>query len=121
MTVTETLLGLEERMWQANREGDGAFYAELLRDDALVVSKYGVMTKAQGIPVIQANQNPYIKTVLSDQKVIELDENNALVTYRVDVTALVQGNEVELPSYATSVYTREGDQWCGVFHQQTAL
>ncbi|MDX6250420.1 MAG: hypothetical protein QOF10_3780 [Kribbellaceae bacterium] len=121
MTVAETLLDLEEQMWRANREGDGAFYAKLLRDDALVVSKYGVMTKAQGIPVIEANHNPYVKTDLSDQKVLQLDENNALVTYRVDVTAVVQGNEVELPSYATSVYTREGDQWRGVFHQQTAL
>jgi hypothetical protein len=53
--------------------------------------------------------------------VIQLDENNALVTYRVDVTAVVQGKEVELPSNATSVYTREGAQWRGVFHQQTAL
>jgi hypothetical protein len=103
VTVTETLLELEERMWQTNRKGDGAFFAELLREDALVVSKYGVMTKAQGIPVIQ------------------LDENNALVTYRVDVTAVVQGKEVELPSYATRVYTREGARWRGVFHQQTAL
>jgi hypothetical protein len=121
VTVTETLLELEERMWQANRNGDGAFFAELLREDALVVSKYGVMTKAQGIPVIQANQNPYVKTDLSEQKVIQLDENNALVTYRVDVTAVVQGKEVELPSYATSVYIRELAQWRGVFHQQTAL
>jgi hypothetical protein len=103
VTVTETLLELEERMWRTNRNGDGAFFAELLREDALVVSKYGVMTKAQGIPVIQ------------------LDENNALVTYRVDVTAVVQGKEVELPSYATSVYIRELAQWRGVFHQQTAL
>ena len=52
---------------------------------------------------------------------IQFDENNALVTYRVDVTAVVQGNEIELPSYATSVYAREGDRWRGVFHQQTAL
>ncbi|HEU4948992.1 MAG TPA: hypothetical protein VFT31_17725 [Kribbella sp.] len=47
--------------------------------------------------------------------------NNALVTYRLDVTAVVEGNEVELPSYATSVYNRAGDQWLCVFHQQTAL
>ncbi len=121
MSVTATLLALEELLWQANRDGNGSFYAELLRDDALVVSKYGVMTKSQGIPVIEANHNPYLKTDLSERKVIQLDENNALVTYRVDVTALVDGAEVELPSYATSVYTREGDQWRGVFHQQTAL
>ncbi|NEA37117.1 nuclear transport factor 2 family protein [Streptomyces sp. SID13031] len=121
MSVTDDLLALEDEMWQANREGNGSFYADLLRDDALVVSKYGVMTKAQGIPVIEANHNPYLKTELSGQQVIQLDESNALITYRVDVTALVNGNELELPSYATSVYTRVDGQWRGVFHQQTAL
>ncbi|GAB3433119.1 nuclear transport factor 2 family protein [Flindersiella endophytica] len=121
MKLAETLIELENDMWRANREGDGAFYATALRDDALVVSKYGVMGKDQIVPVIQANRNPYVKTDLSEHRVIELDANNAVLTYHAHVVAEVQGKEVELPSYATSVYTREGDGWRIVFHQQTAL
>jgi hypothetical protein len=62
MTVTETLLELEDQMWRANREGDGSFYAHWLRDDALAVSKYGIIDKAAAVPGIQANHNPYLKT-----------------------------------------------------------
>jgi ketosteroid isomerase-like protein len=121
MTIAETLIDLENDMWRANREGDGAFYATALRDDALVVSKYGVMGKDRIVPTIEANRNPYVKTDLSDHRVVELDANNAIITYRADVVAEVQGKPVELPSYATSVYTREGAGWRIVFHQQTAL
>jgi hypothetical protein len=35
------------------------------------------------------NQNPYTKTALSEQRVIQLDENKALVTYCVNVMAVV--------------------------------
>ncbi|GAB3420508.1 nuclear transport factor 2 family protein [Flindersiella endophytica] len=121
MNLIETLIELENEMWRANREGDGAFYTKQLRDDALVVSKYGVMAKEQVVTVIQANQNHYVKTDLSQHRVIELDANNALITYHAHVVAEVQGKQVELLSYATSTYTREGDGWRIVFHQQTAL
>jgi hypothetical protein len=121
MSLTETLIALEQEMWRANREGDGAFYDKLLRDDALAVSKYGVMDKEQIVPGIQANENPYLKTDLSGFRVIQLDENNALITYRADVVAEIQGTEVELPSYATSIYTRDAGSWRSVFHQQSAL
>jgi uncharacterized protein (TIGR02246 family) len=121
MSVAETLTELEERMWRANREGDGAFYAGLVRDDALVVSRYGVMGKDQIVAGIQANRNPYVKTELSEFRVVELGEDSALITYRAQVVALVNGSETELSVYATSVYVREGDSWRNAFHQQSAL
>ncbi|TDO49992.1 uncharacterized protein DUF4440 [Kribbella sp. VKM Ac-2527] len=121
MTITETLLELEERMWQANREGDAAFWAQYLRDDAFGVSKYGTLDKAQAVSLAAANENPYLKTELSEQRVIQLDDDNAIVTYRVDVTALVQGNEMQLPAYASTVWNRSGGEWRAVFFQHTAL
>lgn len=121
MTTTETLLELEERFWQANREGDGAFFSQFLRDDAFGVSKYGTLDKTQAVALATANENPYLKTELSDQRVILLDDDNAIVTYRVDVTALVQGNEMQLPAYASTVWNRSGGEWRAVFFQHTAL
>ncbi|MGW6278086.1 nuclear transport factor 2 family protein [Kribbella sp. NPDC055071] len=117
----EELQGLEERMWEANRKGNGDFYAQRLREDAVVVSKYGVMDKAAIVPGIQANHNPYVTTDRSEERVIQVDEHTAIVSYRVDVVALVNGNEVELPSYATSVWNDESGEWLIVFHQQSAI
>jgi ketosteroid isomerase-like protein len=120
--MSQQLSALEDQMWQANREGDATFYVERLRDDALVVSRYGVMDKQATVAVVQANQNPYLKTSRSDEQVIDIDGDNALITYRVDVTALVQGREVPITSYATTAWHRDdtGD-WQVAFHQQTAL
>jgi ketosteroid isomerase-like protein len=121
MSQTDELHGLEEQMWAANRNGDGDFYAQHLRDDAVVVSKYGVADKAVIVPGIQANRNPYVSTDRSQERVIQVDEHTAIVTYRVDVVALVNGSEVKLPSYATSVWTDESGDWRIVFHQQSAI
>ncbi|GAA1553830.1 hypothetical protein GCM10009804_08430 [Kribbella hippodromi] len=77
---------LEELLWKANREGDGDFYQEYLRDDTIAV-----------------------------------DGNTAIVTYHVEVTVVVDGNEQQFPSYASTVWTKAGGKWLVAFHQQTAL
>ncbi|GAB3926305.1 hypothetical protein GCM10029976_020800 [Kribbella albertanoniae] len=121
MTIAETLLELEDQLWRANREGDGSFYAHWLRDDALAVSKYGIIDKATAVPGIQANHNPYLKTPRTDEKVIVVDEHTAIVTYRVDVTVLFEGEEKVFPSYASSIWNNGSGDWRVVFHQQSAL
>lgn len=113
---------LEELMWKANRDGDAAFYEDRLRDDALVVSKYGVMDKATVVPGIEANKNPYLETDRSAERAITIDDDTVVVSYRVDVVAVVQGNKLQLPSYASTVWNRDqAGRWWAVFHQQTAL
>jgi hypothetical protein len=121
MGVEDVLLAAEEEMWRANREGNGAFYDALLRDDALLVSKYGVVEKQAVVPMITANRNPYVKTELSGQRVLRINDATALVTYKADVTATTEAGEVEFSVLATSVYALEGDSWRIVFHQQSAL
>ncbi len=121
MSVTETLLDLEDQLWRANREGDGSFYDQWLRDDALAVSRYGIIDKAAAVPGIQANHNPYLKTPRTDEKVIMVDDHTAIVTYRVEVTVLLDGQEQQFPSYASTVWNNGSGEWRVIFHQQTAL
>ncbi|GAB3827835.1 nuclear transport factor 2 family protein [Dactylosporangium cerinum] len=121
MTVETELEQLEEEMWRANREGDGSFYDRVVRDDALVVSKYGVAGKADIVPTITKNENPFLKTTLADLKVLRISDDSALVTYKATVTALISAAERTFQVLATSVYTRDGDEWRSVFHQQTEV
>src|SRR5215212_11512100 len=118
MSIEKTLLDLEDEMWRANREGDGSFYERVLRDDALVVSQWGVAPKAAIVPGISKNDNPYVETELSDRKVLQITGDSALVTYKAEVTT---GAGVTFRLLATSVYAREGDEWRSVFHQQSPL
>jgi ketosteroid isomerase-like protein len=120
--VTEGPAELEALLWKANREGDSTFYSDRLRADAVVISKYGVMDKAATVAVIGANHNPYLSTDRTAERVLSIDSDTMVVTYRVDVVAAVNGEEVELPSYATTVWHREpSGEWQVVVHQQTAL
>ena len=121
MSVNEELSELEDLLWKANREGNGEFYQRYLRDDAIAVSRFGIIDKATAVPGITANHNPYLKTDRTEERVIVVDENTAIVTYHVAVTVLVDGNEVQAPSYASTVWTKASGEWLVAFHQQTAL
>ena len=121
MSVNEELSELEELLWKANREGDGDFYQKYLRDDAIAVTRFGIIDKATAVPGIRANHNPYLTTDRSDERVIVVDDHTAIITYHVDVTVLVDGNELQAPSYATTVWTNVAGEWLVAFHQQTAL
>ena len=119
MTVEQTLLELEEELWRANREGDGAFYNKILRDDVLLVSRFGVAPKQVIVNGIQANHNPFLRTELSDQRVRVLTDTTAMITYTANYTALINGTEQDFKVYATSVYVLEGGEWRSALHQQS--
>ena len=121
MTIASELKNLEKEMWRANREGDGSFYERVVREDGLIVSKQGVASKDDIVPVINKNEHPFLKTDLSHLKVVQISEDSALVTYKAKVTTLVDDAEQKFEVFATSVYAREDDQWRSVFHQQTEV
>ncbi len=121
MDVEKELLALEEEMWRANREGDGAFYDRVLRDDALLVSRFGFAGKQEVVPGIQANRNPFIRSELSDQRVVVLTDTSAFISYRASYTALMEDGEHDFTVLATSIYVHDGEAWRSVLHQQTPL
>jgi|RhiMetdeSRZDD1v2_1073273.scaffolds.fasta_scaffold3289716_1 uncharacterized protein (TIGR02246 family) len=121
MTLEQTILGLEDEMWRANREGDGGFYARCLTDDAIVVSRFGVMGKDQIVAGINANRNPFVRSEIHEPRVFALGDSAALITYRATYTALIDGAEQDFTSLSTSVYVLVDGQWRSKFHQQTPL
>ena len=121
MSLGDEILELEEAMWAANRAGDASFYDRVMRDDALAVSSYGVLDRASIVTGIGENRNPYLRSTISEPKVIELTADSVLVTYRADVDAVRDGQPLPLHVLATSVYTRQDGGWRSAFHQQSLL
>ncbi|MER7004246.1 nuclear transport factor 2 family protein [Dactylosporangium sp. NPDC000555] len=115
------LLALEQDLWRANRDGDADFYRANLTDDALLVSRFGIASKSAVVPMIAANRNPFVRTELSGQQVRFLGPTSALVTYRADYTARVDGADVDLSVLATTVYVERDGRWLVALHQQTPL
>jgi hypothetical protein len=119
MSIEQTLLDMEDELWRANREGDGAHYDTMLRDDALGISKFGVLDKPAAVKGINVNNNPFTRSRMSDPTVIRINETAALITYQADYTALIDGTEQDFSSLATTVYSLEDGEWRVVLHQQS--
>jgi uncharacterized protein (TIGR02246 family) len=121
MDLLGELVELEEKVWAANRAGDADFYARVLRDDAFVVSRYGVQDRATILAGVRANTVPYVSSTITEPRVLELTPDSALINYRVHVEALRNGEPMAFDALATSVYTREDGAWRCALHQQSAL
>jgi hypothetical protein len=117
MELSEELVSLERRMWDANVAGDGGYYDRMLGDDAVAVSPWGVLDKAAVVAGVTANRRPYLGYELDQERCVRVGADGAVLTYRAVVRAEGFGHTV----YATSVYERSGGGWRGVFHQQSLL
>jgi hypothetical protein len=117
--LTTELLEQERKLWDANLAGDGAFYAEALRDDALAVSPWGVLDKDAAVAGVNANRIPYVGYRLADAVALPLGADAAVLTYRAEVDGTNEGTPFTHTVYATSAYVREDGSWRSAFHQQT--
>ncbi|RJL30497.1 YybH family protein [Bailinhaonella thermotolerans] len=118
MGAEAELIELMERAWEANRDGDAAFYDRFLADEVLSVSQWGVVDDRDAIlKGFAENRNPYTRTDQSDHRVVWLDENNAVHSSRVEIDVLIGGtDEQTMRVYATSALTRRDGEWkCAVF------
>jgi hypothetical protein len=119
--LTKELLDLERQLWDANLAGDGSFYADRLRDDALVVSPWGIQDRDATVAGITANRNPYTAYHLTGPVSVPLGPDAAILTYRAEVQGTNDGGPFTHTVYATSAYARENGRWRPAFHQQTLM
>jgi hypothetical protein len=129
--IQATLLELEDRQWEANRNADADFYRGYLTDDALVVSRFGVLDRQQILRMFAGgNVNPFLSTAIEDPRVVVLDHDSAILTYKATIEALItkattadvrEGQTTVFSIYASTVYVRANGTWRAAFHQQTPL
>ena len=56
---------------------------------------------------------------ISDEKVSWVDANTAIVTYKWTGAGTFQGQPFPPATYASTVWTKKGDKWLAVFHQES--
>jgi hypothetical protein len=89
-----------------SRNADAGFYRGYLTDNALIVSRFGVLDREQILRQFAGgNVNPFLSTVIEDPRVVVLDDDSALLTYKATIEALI--------TRATTPELREG--WTTVF------
>lgn len=114
MIIEEELWKLEERLWLGGSEAART----ILANDAVLILPYpkGI---AQGVDAL--DDAPWAsrwRTVRMDDKVFSLQDNVAVLGYRVS------GERPDIPIYralCASSYIKDNETWKLVSHQQTPL
>lgn len=115
------IIELSEQAWEANRNGDAAFYDRYLTDDVISISPWGIVTdRAAILRGFAENRNPYTRTDQSDHHVIRLSDESVLHTSTVEIDLLINGTDKQtMRVYATTTLVRRGDEWKAAAFQIT--
>jgi hypothetical protein len=101
-------LSKEKWQWMADKNVDTL--ANLFHEKAVFVHMGGTWGKEQELNVIKSGGIWYKKADIHEVSVNIID-NTAIVLNRIDLLAVVGGNEVTNPFMVTEVYVKQKDTW----------
>jgi hypothetical protein len=114
------LIELEHQAWKALTTGGAAataFYERVLADDVLMLLPGGLVLDDRDSVIASMGGDPWSSFSLSDERVVELSGDSAVVAYR----ASARRGAVEYRALFNSTYVHEPDGWRLKLHQQTPL
>jgi hypothetical protein len=118
LSLEETIMGMEKRAWEAVKARDAKAFSDLFAADGLMVDGAGVSTRAgflQTLPDLIISEY-----TLTDFKVMMVDKDSALITYKADVKGSFKGQAFPPnPAYVSSIWTKRGGKWMAVYHPET--
>ena len=120
MTSTSDILELERAGWKAlASSGDeaAAFYGEVLADQVLMLLPEGTVLDDRALVVESMRGDPWDSFDLSDERVLSLTEQSAVVAYR----ARARRGDTEYAALFNSTYVRQDGEWRLAVHQQTPI
>lgn len=117
--VTAILISLQEQVLEANKKQDFNFYEKYLADIAIAVAPCGIYDKKAIIRQMGTSASSLKNIGLSDTKTIVLTAESGIVTYKAQYEHATTRQHLEM--YVTTVYAKIGNEWKGIFYQQTVL
>jgi hypothetical protein len=120
LSSAETLIACENETWDLIHQKDLQGFARYLADDFYDIFPDGTeRTKSELLDFLsRAELKAYH---LSNFRVTMLNEDAAVVTYRAEAQARIQGEEVALRENVTAGWARRGSSWMNVFAVGTPL
>jgi hypothetical protein len=114
----KALIANESKVNDAVAKGDKAAFTALVASDSMMADGTGVMTTADFLPVFDSIKVTTWK--ISDAKVEWVDASTAIVIYTWTGAGTFQGQKLPPKTYASTVWTKKGDKWVAVYHQESA-
>ena len=110
-TKTEQeVISLSKQKWDWMSERKVDALADLFHEDAVFVHMGGTMSKSRELEVIRSGGIHYKHVEIQDVSV-KIIGTTAILLNRIQLIAVVGGNEVTNPFVVTEVYTQQGGAW----------
>jgi hypothetical protein len=115
--LEKTLIANENKIADAMMKKDKAAFASLVAADGWSIDGNGIMKTSE---MAAALDQVVIKNYkISDERVSWVDPNTAIVAYKWTGSGTFAGQPFPPTVYASTVWTKKGDRWVAVFHQES--
>ena len=122
-TQTQTLLDNERRFWDAMREKDAETAGQMTDDGCIVVGAQGVSAiDAKTMAKLTKEGEWELKRYSFDEKTAQVrfvNDDVALVAYKVNEQVEVDGETVALEANDSSVWVRRDGEWLCAMHTES--
>lgn len=106
----QEIISLSKQKWDWMSERNVEPLADLFHEDAVFVHMGGTMSKSRELDVIKSGGIHYKKVDIQDVSV-KIIGTTAILLNRIQLLAVVGGNEVTNPFVVTEVYAQQGGAW----------
>jgi uncharacterized protein (TIGR02246 family) len=117
-SVEAEIVALEKRAFEAWIKKDKKFFEDNMAADGQYLDANGGGAKAQYVQAVAGNSCTVSTYSLDNTKVMMLNKDAALLTYRYTHDAVCGGTPEASPLWASTVYVRRGGKWLIAFHQE---
>lgn len=119
-TIEAQLLDHEKQYWQAIKDRDVQAAMRLTDDPCIVAGAQGVarITRAAFAGMLQAGGWTLHEFTLSDVQIRVLNEDVAIVVYKVKELLTVDGKPLTLEAADSSTWVRREGQWMCALHTE---
>jgi hypothetical protein len=116
-TLDKALIANERKINDAVAKGDKTAFSALVAPTAWMADGSGFMKTSDFLPMFADVK--ITSWAISDEKVSWVDSNTAIVTYKWTGAGTFQGQPIPASTYASTVWTKKGDKWVAVYHQES--
>ncbi len=123
--INQEILTLERQFWTAMREQDLTKAMQLTEFPCIVAGAHGLQSidKEQFIKMFQSSQETirYFDVDEKNAEVMQVNDNTAVVAYKVKSTFGKKGEEKTIEAVDTSTWIKKDNSWVCVMHTETEL
>ena len=115
-TLTETLMAIETKAWEAWKQRDKAAIEGVMAKDFMYVSGLGRMAKADATKEWGDKKCEGLDFKFTDPMGVSVTPDVSLVTYKADAKGTCDGKPVAPGVWVASFDLKEGDAWKNAFY-----